>query len=178
MNLEPHPILATTRTLVSCRSLGGGGLTDQVLVMLRAQVADMIIGSVFLFVGLAACGIAAIRRRSGVRIFFWLGIWSAMYGALHLSQSPAVVAALPHRLQIHVPYANTAMTYLLVVVASLSIIWIGSSWAACGIARSRAAGAHFGGNLEAMYGARTGDAASWRCCRTGFRSALPTQTPQ
>jgi len=90
--------------------------------MLRAQVADIIVGSVFLFVGLAACGIAAIRRRSGVRIFFWLGIWSAMYGALHLSQSPAVVAALPHWLQVAVPYTNTAMTYLLVVVASLSFV--------------------------------------------------------
>ncbi len=90
--------------------------------MLRAQVADIIVGSVFLFVGLAACGIAAIRRRGGVRIFFWLGIWSAMYGALHLSQSPAVVAALPHWLQISAPYANTAMTYLGVVVGSLSFL--------------------------------------------------------
>jgi len=90
--------------------------------MLRAQVADIIIGSVFLFVGLAACGIAAIRRRSGVRIFVWLGIWSAMYGALHLSQSPAVVAALPRWLQISSPYANTAMTYLGVVVGSLSFL--------------------------------------------------------
>jgi len=101
---------------------GGGGLTDQALVMLRAQVADIIIGSVFLFVGLAACGIAAIRRRSGVRIFVWLGIWSAMYGALHLSQSPAVVAGLPRWLQISAPYANTAMTYLGVVVGSLSFL--------------------------------------------------------
>ena len=90
--------------------------------MLRAQVADIIIGSVFLFVGLAACGIAAIRRRSGVRIFVWLGIWSAMYGALHLSQSPAVVAGLPRWLQISSPYANTAMTYLGVVVGSLSFL--------------------------------------------------------
>jgi sigma-B regulation protein RsbU (phosphoserine phosphatase) len=92
------------------------------LVILRAQVADIIIGAVFLFVGLAAGCIAAIRRRSGVRIFVWLGIWSAMYGAVHLSQSPPVVAALPHWLQIGVPYANTAMTYLLVVVASLSFV--------------------------------------------------------
>ena len=101
---------------------GGGGLTDQALVILRAQIADIIIGSVFLFVGLAACGIAAIRRRSGVRIFVWLGIWSAMYGALHLSQSPAVVAGLPRWLQISAPYANTAMTYLGVVVGSLSFL--------------------------------------------------------
>ncbi len=90
--------------------------------MLRGQVADIIIGSVFLFIGLAACSIAAIRRQSGVRIFVWLGIWSAMYGALHLSQSPAVVAVSPRWLQISAPYANTAMTYLMVVVGSLSFM--------------------------------------------------------
>jgi sigma-B regulation protein RsbU (phosphoserine phosphatase) len=89
-------------------------------VILRGQVADIIIGSVFLFIGLAACSIAAIRRRSGVRIFVWLGIWSAMYGAMHLSQSPLVVAVSPRWLQISAPYANTAMAYLLVVVGSLS----------------------------------------------------------
>ena len=101
---------------------GGVGLNDQVLVMLRGEVADIIVGSVFLFVGLAACSIAAIRRRSGVRIFIWLGIWSAMYGAMHLSQSPAVVSVLPHWLQISAPYANTAMTYLMVVAGSLSFL--------------------------------------------------------
>jgi sigma-B regulation protein RsbU (phosphoserine phosphatase) len=90
--------------------------------MLRGQVAEIIVGSVFLFIGLAACCIAAIRRRSGVRIFIWLGIWSAMYGAEHLSQSPAVVAVSPRWLQISAPYANTAMTYLAVVVGSLSFL--------------------------------------------------------
>jgi len=71
------------------------GLTDQVLAMLRGQVADIIVGSVFLFIGLATCCIAAIRRRGGVRIFIWLGLWSAMYGGEHLSQSPAVIAVSP-----------------------------------------------------------------------------------
>jgi sigma-B regulation protein RsbU (phosphoserine phosphatase) len=90
--------------------------------MLRGQVVDIIVGSVFLFIGLAACCIAAIRRRSGVRIFVWLGIWSAMYGAEHLTQSPIVLEASPHWLQISAPYANTAMTYLVVVFASLSFL--------------------------------------------------------
>jgi hypothetical protein len=91
-------------------------------VILRGQVAEIIFGSVFLFIGMAACSIAAIRRRSGVRIFVWLGIWSAMYGVLHLSQSTAVVAASPRWLQIIAPYANTATSYLLVVVGSLAFL--------------------------------------------------------
>jgi len=49
-------------------------------------------------------------------------MWSAMYGAEHLLQSSAVVAALPRWLQISAPYANTAMTYLAVVVGSLSFL--------------------------------------------------------
>jgi sigma-B regulation protein RsbU (phosphoserine phosphatase) len=102
--------------------LGGVGLNDQVLAMLRDQVADIIIGSVFLFIGLAACSIAVVRGPSSVRILAWLGIWSAMYGAVHLSDSPAVLAASPRWLQISAPYANTAMMYLLVVVASLSFV--------------------------------------------------------
>ena len=87
---------------------------------LRGQVADIIIGSVFLFIGLAACSIAAIRRRSGVRIFVWLGIWSAMHGAVLLIETPAVVEVSPRWLQISAPYAYTAMKYLMVVVGLLS----------------------------------------------------------
>jgi len=45
-----------------------------------------------------------------------------MYGAVLLSQSQAVVAASPRWLQISAPYANTAMSYLLIVVGSLSFL--------------------------------------------------------
>ncbi len=88
--------------------------------MLRDQVAGIVIASLFLFTGLAACSIAAIRGPGGARILVWLGIWSSMYGTLHLSESPALIAALPRWLQTAAPYANTAITYLVVVVASLS----------------------------------------------------------
>jgi phosphoserine phosphatase RsbU/P len=77
-------------------------------------------GSVFLFVGFTSCSIAAIRRRAGVRIFVWLGLWSAMYGVLRLSQSPAVITASPRALQIGAPYANTAIEYLIIVPALLA----------------------------------------------------------
>ena len=90
--------------------------------MLRGQIADIIAGSVLLFVGLATCGIAGIRRRSGTRVFTWLGIWSTMYGAVQLTQTEAVVAALPLWLRISAPQANMAMTYLLVVPGLLSFL--------------------------------------------------------
>ena len=101
-------------------------MEDQVLAMLRGQLADITLGAVFLFIGLAACSIAviraAIRRRSGVRIFVWLGIWTAIHGAIQLSQSSAVLAASPRWLQISAPNANTVMTYLTVVVGLLSFM--------------------------------------------------------
>jgi len=72
-------------------------------------------------IGLAACAIAVIRR-SGVRLFLWLGIWSAMYGTGLLTRSPMVVTALPRWLQISVPYANAVNTYLIVVVAFFAFL--------------------------------------------------------
>ncbi len=97
-------------------------MTDQVAAMLRGQIADVVVGSIFVFVGLATCSIAAFRRGRGVRTFVWLGIWSAMYGAVLLDRSPAVMAALPRWIQIATPYANTAINYLLVVAGLLSFL--------------------------------------------------------
>jgi sigma-B regulation protein RsbU (phosphoserine phosphatase) len=90
--------------------------------MLRGQLTDILFGAVFLFIGLAACSIAAIRRGSGVRLVTWLGIWSAMYGIGLLFRSPAVVAALPPALQTTVPYVNTLIAYLLSVAAMFAFL--------------------------------------------------------
>jgi len=90
--------------------------------MLRGQLADIILGAIFSFAGLAICSIAAIRRRTGVRLFVRLGIWSATYGSGLLTRSQAVVAALPHWLQISVPYVNAVTAYVTVVVAFLAFL--------------------------------------------------------
>ncbi len=95
---------------------------DSVAAMLRGQIVDIVVGSVFLFFGFASCLIAVIRRRARVRIFVWLGIWSAMYGALRVSQSRAVIMALPRGLQIYMPYVTTVMLYLNVVPAVLAFV--------------------------------------------------------
>jgi len=100
-------------------------LEDQVVTLLRGQLANIILGAVFLFFASqmwGACAIAAIRRRSGVRLFLWLGIWSATYGTGLLSHSPAVVAALPHALQKSVPYVNALHAYLTVVIAFFAFL--------------------------------------------------------
>ena len=100
----------------------GGLLQDQALATLRGQVADIISGAVFVFLGLTACGIAAMRRRSGVRILMWLGIWSALYGARPLLDSLAVLGLLPHWVQVILPYLDTVNSYFILVVASLAFL--------------------------------------------------------
>jgi phosphoserine phosphatase RsbU/P len=115
--------------------LGGGRLEHQLLAMLRGQLADIMFGAVFLVTGLAACSVAAIRRRSGVRLVVWLGIWSAMYGTGLLFRSPSVVSALPLVLQASVPYVNTVIAYLLTVFAMSAFLELsrgGIGWFAAG----------------------------------------------
>lgn len=106
-------------------------MENQALALLREQVSGVILGTLFLFIGVAACGIAAMRRRSGVRVLVWLGIWSAMYGVRPLVDSLAGMGLLSHRLQACVPYLDVAMMYLILPAATLA--WVELS---CGKLRS------------------------------------------
>ena len=74
-------------------------------------MADILFGPVFLFIGLTACAIAGISRRSGTRIFVWLGLWSALYGAAQLSQSSIFLPLLPRWLQNGAPYMRAVITF-------------------------------------------------------------------
>ncbi len=93
---------------------------DAVQEMLRGQVTDIVLGTIFLSVGATACAIAAIRWRRGVRILLWWGIFSGMFGLQTLVQTPAILAALPQFLNSAIPYISTAVTYLLLVSALLA----------------------------------------------------------
>jgi hypothetical protein len=76
---------------------GSGRSEDQLLAMLRGQLTDIVFGAVILFIGLTACSIAAVRRRSGVRLIIWLRIWSAMYRTGLSLMSPCKRTALMQR---------------------------------------------------------------------------------
>lgn len=93
-------------------------MEDHVGAMLRADVLEICIATAFLVVGLISCAIAAIRRGAGIRVFLWIGVWSASYGLMHLLEVRVVQLAAPSWLQAMMPYAITAVGYLLVVVAS------------------------------------------------------------
>jgi len=95
-------------------------LQDQVPALLRDQLSDIIAGGVFLFIGIASCSVAVIRRESKTHLFIWLGIWSGMYGIALLAGSPAVRLALPHWMLMMVPDVMTGITYFGVVVSLLA----------------------------------------------------------
>jgi sigma-B regulation protein RsbU (phosphoserine phosphatase) len=96
------------------------GMSAPDLATLRGQVVDIILGTVFLSIGATACAIAAIRRRGGVRILVWLGIWSALYGLQTLDRPLTDLSVLPHTLKSAGPYLSTAVMYLLLVSALLA----------------------------------------------------------
>lgn len=71
-----------------------------------------------MFLGLMACGIAAMRRRSGVGALVWLGIWSAMYGALRMGDAVTAVARMPHWFQVSMQNLDVVNMYFILVVAT------------------------------------------------------------
>jgi phosphoserine phosphatase RsbU/P len=72
------------------------------------------------FVGLASCVIAAMRRRRGMRVLLWVGVWSALHGARPLLDALGQMGLLTHWIQASVPYIDTIVVYLVLVVALLA----------------------------------------------------------
>jgi hypothetical protein len=95
-------------------------LHDPLPAISGGQLANIMFGSVFLFIGLVACAFAAVRRRDGARLFLWLGIWSILRATRLLTESPAVVALLPSWLQVHALAVGIVAIYLVLPVAVLA----------------------------------------------------------
>jgi hypothetical protein len=71
---------------------------------------------------LSACAIAIMRRRRGVKLLTWLGIWSAIEGARYLFGSLGSLGVLPEWFLISFSYLDTVLSYLVVVVAVLAFL--------------------------------------------------------
>jgi len=101
----------------------GLALTDQYIVgMLRDRIPYILFGTVFLFIGLCACGIAVMRRGSGVKLLIWLGIWSAIEGTEYLFGSLADLGLLPNWLLKILPYVGNILSFSVVVIAVLAFM--------------------------------------------------------
>ena len=69
-------------------------------------------------IGLATCAVAIVRRRAGVRIFLWIGLWSAVYGS-NFVWNP-LRAFLPPYWKTLAPYLKTLNMYMVLPCASLA----------------------------------------------------------
>jgi uncharacterized membrane protein HdeD (DUF308 family) len=63
----------------------------------REEVIVIVLGTIFLFIGIAACAIAVVRGRDAGRILGWFGIFSAMYGIRLFAEVPAAFSLLAGR---------------------------------------------------------------------------------
>jgi sigma-B regulation protein RsbU (phosphoserine phosphatase) len=91
----------------------------QILEHLSAQVGDVMIATAFVVFGLAAAVIAIIRRRSGIRLFLWLAIWSGTYGIRLLIEIPVVRINFTPQLQFLSVYITVFINYFQLVFAQL-----------------------------------------------------------
>jgi phosphoserine phosphatase RsbU/P len=94
-------------------------LEDQALLVTRPEVAGIMLGTVFLLIGLAALGMAAVRGGGRVRILVWQGVFSALYGARILALVPPAYDVLPRWAWPGRPYVFGVITYLIILPALL-----------------------------------------------------------
>jgi phosphoserine phosphatase RsbU/P len=87
--------------------------------MLREQAGAIILGTIFLFIGLAACCMAAIRGRAAGRILAWFGIFSAMYGIRLVAEVPAAFGLLAGPFSPYAPQLVWIITYVILIPALL-----------------------------------------------------------
>ncbi len=93
----------------------------QTLAILREQIPAVMLGSIFVFVGVAALAIAAIRHRKTMRAIVWFGLFSGCYGLRLLLQSPAFIAILPSRVAPLRSILIVILTHVILIPALL--VW-------------------------------------------------------
>jgi len=94
-------------------------LETQTLAVTPGQIGAIMLGTVFVFIGLVACTMAVLRRRSGVRLLVWQGIFSGMYGARILAEVPASFHLFPQSAWGSRDTAVAVITYLILPPALL-----------------------------------------------------------
>jgi hypothetical protein len=86
------------------------------------EVIVVILGTIFLFIGIAACGIAVVRGRNAGRILGWFGIFSAMYGVRLFAEVPAALTLLVGPFWRSGPQLVWIITYVILIPALM--FWV------------------------------------------------------
>ena len=110
------------RLLVLLQFTPGASLGDERALMLNEQFGVVILGTIFLFIGVAACCVAAIRGRAARRILAWFGVFSAMYGVRLFAEVPAAFRLMVGPFWSYAPQLVWIITYVILIPALL--FWV------------------------------------------------------
>ena len=96
-------------------------------LLVREHFADVFLGTVFSFIGLAACMIAAVRRRSASRLLVWFGLFIGLYGVRMLAHWAGVLGLFPgspwpDRIEIAVNYVLVVPSFLFWAERTRSVV--------------------------------------------------------
>jgi sigma-B regulation protein RsbU (phosphoserine phosphatase) len=89
------------------------------VLTVHEQVAVIILGTVFLFIGIAACCLAVVRGRPARRILVWFGIFSILYGLRLFAAVPDAFSLLAGPFSGTAPQLVWIITYVILVFALL-----------------------------------------------------------
>jgi phosphoserine phosphatase RsbU/P len=79
------------------------------------QFAFVILGTIFLFIGILSCGIALARRSADRKVLGWFGIFSGMYGVRLFAAVPAAFRLLVG------PFASYAQRFVWIITFLIMI---------------------------------------------------------
>ncbi|MFZ0862983.1 MAG: PP2C family protein-serine/threonine phosphatase [Candidatus Sulfotelmatobacter sp.] len=85
----------------------------------QAEFAVIVLGTIFLFMGVAACCIAAVRRGNTGRTLAWFGIFSALYGVRLFAAVPTAFSLLVGPFSSSAPQVVWIITYVIMIPALL-----------------------------------------------------------
>lgn len=91
-------------------------------MLVQEQLGVVILGTIFLFIGLAACAVAAIRGREVGRILVWFGVFSAIYGVRLFAEVPAAFRLLAGPFSPSARQLVWIITYVILIPALL--FWV------------------------------------------------------
>lgn len=83
-------------------------MTETDVLLLRGEIPNLMLGSIFSFLGLAALAVAVFRRKREFLVLFWFGCFIGMYGVRLIAQATIALttahSSWPDRADVFVSY--------------------------------------------------------------------------
>ena len=102
------------------------GMTEttriEVTELLRSQLPDIVAGIFFILTAFVAFAIAGVRRRAGVRLLVWLGVWTGIFGINVLLHTELIRELLSPSWGRAAAFFSASFSYLVIVAAAFTFL--------------------------------------------------------